>query len=66
MSKPLVHLITFFTEITEFDNEKFRNSILPKDGVWRKFFESDCNSWFSLKNEYFKNVNFLIFLVNKL
>ena len=55
-----------FTEIIEFDDVKFTKSTSSKDGVWREFLEIDSNSAFS-KNEYFKNVSFLLFFsVNNL
>ena len=47
------------TKIIEFDYVKFPKNVSSKDGVWRKFL-GDSNSTFSKKNEYFKNVNFLI------
>ena len=59
ISKHLFHLIRSSNEIVEFDNVKFPKIISTKDGAGREFLEIDSNSVFK-KNEYLKNVNFLI------
>ena len=56
-SIPLFHLIRFTTKIIELYNSKFPKNILSKDGVSKKFLESDSNGT-SSKNKYFKHMNF--------
>ena len=48
------------TGIIESDNVKFSKSEWSMDGVWSAFLETDSTCKLSKKNEYFKNVNFLI------
>ena len=47
------------TKIIEFDNVKSTTSVLSKDGVWRKFLETESNSMFSKKGVLKKLVTLL-------
>ena len=73
ISKPLFRLLRSSTKIIESEIVKFPKDISSKDGVWKKFLETDSNGASlqnkkktnkqtkkNKKNEYFRNVNFLI------